>query len=164
MRSIVVHIKQHAMKNFLILAFAVISFMNCAPGSANPASVTGNHSLNPIGSKMKIKIGDSTFTATLYDNATTAAFKILLPTKVNMTELNGNEKYVDLPTNLPTNALKPGTIQAGDLMLWNSNTLVLFYKTFSTSYNYTRLGKIDDVRGLSAAVGKGNVAVSFELK
>jgi len=35
------------MKNFLILAFAAISFMNCAPGSANPASVTGNHSLNP---------------------------------------------------------------------------------------------------------------------
>ena len=164
MRSIVVHCKQQAMKNFLILAFAAISFMNCAPGSANPASVTGNHSLNPIGSKMKIKIGDSTFTATLYDNATAAAFKILLPITVNMTELNGNEKYVDLPANLPANALNPGTIQAGDLMLWNSTTLVLFYKTFSTSYNYTRLGKIDDISGLVAAVGTGNVAVRFELE
>lgn len=152
------------MKRFLILALAAISFMNCAPGSANPASLAGNRSLNPTGSKMKIKIGDSTFTATLYDNAAAAAFKILLPITANMTELNGNEKYFDLPTNLPANALNPGTIQAGDLMLWNSNTLVLFYKTFSTSYNYTILGKIDDVSGLVAAVGTGNVAVAFELK
>jgi hypothetical protein len=152
------------MKRLLMLAFVVLSFMSCAPGSANPASLAGYHILNPTGTKMKIKIGDSSFTATLYDNATAAAFKMLLPIKANMTELNGNEKYVDLPSNLPGDALNPGTIQAGDLMLWNSNTLVLFYKTFSTSYNYTSLGKIDDVRGLVAAVGTGNVAVSFELK
>jgi len=113
---------------------------------------------------MKIKIGNSTFTATLYDNAPVTAFKSLLPMSVNMVELNGNEKYVDLPGSLPTNASNPGTIQNGDLMLYGSSTLVLFYKTFSTSYSYTKLGRIDDVSGLTAALGSANVNVSIEIE
>ena len=113
---------------------------------------------------MKIKIGNSTFTATLYDNATATAFKSLLPLTVSMNELNANEKYADLSSNLPTSAANPGTIQNGDLMLYGTSTLVLFYKTFSTSYSYTKLGRIDDVSGLVAALGSGNVSVSFELE
>jgi len=113
---------------------------------------------------MKIKIGNSTFNATLYDNQTVTAFKSQLPITVNMVELNGNEKYVDLPRSLPTNAVNPGTIKNGDLMLYGSSTLVLFYKTFSTSYSYTKLGRIDDVTGLVAALGSGNVSITFELE
>jgi hypothetical protein len=112
---------------------------------------------------MKINIGNSIFSATLYDNPTAVAFKSLLPMRVQMIELNGNEKYVDLPANLPTNSSNPRTIQSGDLMIYGSNTLVLFYKSFSTSYQYTRLGKIDNSAKLSAAVGIGNVKISFEL-
>lgn len=113
---------------------------------------------------MKIKIGNSTFTATLYDNQAATAFKSLLPLTVSMNELNANEKYADLSRSLPTNAANPGKIQNGDLMLYGSSTLVLFYKTFSTSYSYTKLGRIDDVSGLVAALGTGNVSVSFELE
>ena len=81
-----------------------------------------------------------------------------------MVELNGNEKYIDLPGSLPANASNPGTIRNGELMLYGSSTLVLFYKTFSTSYSYTKLGRIDDVTGLVAALGTGNVSVTFELQ
>jgi hypothetical protein len=52
-----------------------------------------------------------------------------------MTDLNANEKYFDLPHPLPVYASNPGTIRAGELMLYGAGTLVLFYKTFSTSYN-----------------------------
>ena len=113
---------------------------------------------------MKIKVGNSTFTATLYDNATVTALKSLLPMTVNMVELNGNEKYVDLSRSLLTAASNPGTILTGDLMLYGPSTLVPFYKTFSTSYSYTKLGRIDNVAGLVAALGTGNVSVTFELQ
>jgi len=113
--------------------------------------------------QMKIKIGSNTFIATLEDNDTATAFKALLPITSNMSELNGNEKYSSLPANLPTNASNPGTIQTGDLMLYGSNTLVLFYKTFRTSYSYTRLGRIKDPTGLAAAVGSGSVTVTYQV-
>lgn len=162
------------MKYALLIVIAVFtlftSFASCkkdsrdVPSSPGAGNNNGNLNPNPAGSKMKIKIGNNTFPATLYDNATAKAFKALLPLTVNMRELNGNEKYFDLPANLPTNASNPGTIQNGDLMLYDSKTLVLFYKSFSTAYSYTRLGRIDDVTGLAAALGSGNVTIAFELE
>lgn len=152
------------MKHLLMLLFFAVSLISCASCSKSTSEVDNNNNINQTGSKMKIRIGNSTFTATLCDNATVTAFKSILPMTVNMTELNGNEKYLDLPRSLPTNASNPGTVQNGDLMLYGSSTLVLFYKTFSTSYSYTRLGRIDDVNGLVAALGSGNVNVSFELE
>ena len=81
-----------------------------------------------------------------------------------MNELNNNEKFADLSKNLPINASVPPSIQSGDLMMYGSRTLVLFYKGFSTTYSYTKIGKIDDVSGLAAALGSGDVKVSFELQ
>ena len=149
------------MKHSLLVVFCVLSLF---PSSASSNPGAGSDSDHPIGNKMRIKIGTKTCAATLDDNATAAAFKSLLPMTVNMVELNGNEKYFDLPGNLPTNASNPRRIQSGDLMIYGSNTLVLFYKTFSTSYSYTRLGRINNPAGLAAAVGSGNVAVTFELE
>ena len=155
------------MGRLFIIVFCVFSlFGKCASSYKKGVTLAVNRGSNftdSTGNRMKIKIRNQTFTATLHDNATTAAFKAILPMTVNMMELNQNEKYVDLSKDLPTAPSKPGTIQAGDLMLYGSSTLVLFYKTFSTSYSYTKLGRIDDVEGLSEAVGSGKVAVTFEL-
>lgn len=111
---------------------------------------------------LKITVGKKVFTATLFDNATATALKAMLPLTIAMTELNGNEKYFRFSSNLPIDASSPGTINSGDLMLWGSNTLVLFYETFSTSYSYTNVGRIDDATGLAAALGVGNVTVKIE--
>ncbi|HZJ60658.1 MAG TPA: cyclophilin-like fold protein [Chitinophagaceae bacterium] len=152
------------MKRLLFLAFLAVSLVSCASSSKNTATLASNNNTNPTGSKLKIKIGNNSFTAILYDNPTATALKSLLPLTLNMVELNGNEKYVDLSRSLPTNASNPGIIQNGELMLYGSSTLVLFYKTFSTSYSYTKLGRIDDVTGLVAALGAGSVSVTFELE
>ncbi len=111
---------------------------------------------------LKMKIGNSTFSVTLADNATARAFADLLPLRLNMSELNGNEKYVYLDQSLPAQASSPGIIQTGDLMLYGSSCIVLFYENFSTSYRYTRIGRVDNPAGLAAAVGSGSVTVSFE--
>ena len=153
---------------FMLVLLAFSLYVSCASADKNGAAASprnnSNNSAKPTGNKMKIKVGKHTFTAMLFNNETAKAFKSMLPMTVTMVELNRNEKYVDLTKDLPANASKPGTIQTGDLMLYGDNTLVLFYKTFSTSYSYTKLGRIDDVKGLADAVGGGNVTVTFELE
>ena len=114
--------------------------------------------------RLHIRVGSRTFTATLLNNPTVAAFKTKLPITLSMNELNRNEKYAELPTPLPTNAANPRTIQIGDLMLYGSTTLVLFYEPFQTSYSYTKLGRVDNSEGLATALGSGNVTVTFELE
>ncbi len=111
-----------------------------------------------------ITIGGKTFDATLYDNETARTFAESLPMTVNMSELNGNEKYYYMPDSLSMRSETPGQIQAGDLMLFGSDCLVLFYETFSTSYSYTPLGRIDNAEGLAEAVGRGSVEVTFEIQ
>ena len=145
----------------LLMAFA-FSDNDCPPnGTTTPYNSNDNN--DSMNSQIKIKIGASTFTTTLLNNVTATAFKALLPMTVKMTELNGNEKYFNFSTHLPTEASNPSTIQSGDLMMYGSDTLVLFYKTFSTSYSYTKLGRVDDAAGLAAALGSGNITVTFEL-
>ena len=112
--------------------------------------------------QINVTIGNKTFTATLADSETGKAFADLLPMTVTMNELNGNEKYHYLASSLPTDSYQPGTIKTGDLMLYGNNCVVLFYKTFSSSYSYTRIGSVDDPTGLAEALGSGNVAVRFE--
>ncbi|WP_247235614.1 cyclophilin-like fold protein [Telluribacter sp. SYSU D00476] len=151
------------------LLFFTTSFASCdqvatVSGSSDAGKEDNSNTPNLTGSKMRIKIGTHTFLATLDDNAAATAFKTLLPLTLAMNELNGNEKYFDFSTSLPTNASNPGTIQIGDLMLYGSKTLVLFYKSFPTPYSYTRLGRITDPAGLAAALGSGNVTVTFELE
>ena len=119
---------------------------------------------NKAKNQMIVKIGQETFAATLADNATATAFKAMLPLKLNMEDVNANEKVASLPAKLPTNDANPKRIEAGDLLIWTSRSLVLFYKSFSTSYSYTKLGRINDAAGLAAAVGSGNVTATFGLK
>ncbi len=120
---------------------------------------------NPVISQsLIIKVGDKSFTATLYDNSSTLALKNMLPLDMNMSELNNNEKYYYLPISLPVSSSMISVIREGDIMLYQSNYLVLFYKTFNnTSYRYTKLGYVDNPEGLAAALGNGNVDVSFSL-
>ncbi|MBQ2663947.1 MAG: hypothetical protein IJI39_09080 [Clostridia bacterium] len=112
---------------------------------------------------MTLTINGADFTAELEDNETAAEFKELLPMTINMSELNGNEKYYYMDSSLPTNSYRPGTINAGDIMLYGNNCLVVFYKTFSSSYSYTKIGHITDVTGIENAVGIGNAEITFKI-
>lgn len=146
------------------LCFLFIHLYACNRDSDVEQTNNSNNTLNTDTTKMKITIGTNIFTTTLYNNATAKAFKAMLPLTIDMTELNANEKYFDLPNALPNNPSKPATIQTGDLMLYGSNTLVLFYKTFSTPYRYTQIGRIENPSGLATALSSGSVTVTFSAE
>jgi hypothetical protein len=111
--------------------------------------------------RMWMTVGERRFAITLIASEAARAFWAQLPLTLHMAELNGNEKHADLPEALPANASRPGTIRTGDLMLYGTNTLVVFYSTFNSSYSYTRLGRVDDPVKLAEALGRGNVRISF---
>lgn len=111
---------------------------------------------------VKLSIGDMEFTAKLFDNDTARELVSRMPMELDMSELHGNEKYYYLSEGLPTDAENPGNIHTGDLMLYGSDCLVLFYEDFHSSFSYTRLGYLEKPAGLSEAVGADSVTVTFE--
>lgn len=120
---------------------------------------------NPTPSAKKyisITVNGKIFKATLEDKRSARAFAQILPLEVEMIELNGNEKYFYLDNDLPTDSVRVQQIHAGDLMLYESNCVVLFYNDFVTNYSYTRLGKIENPDGLAELLGNGNVHIKFE--
>ena len=110
---------------------------------------------------MRMTVGERRFAITLVDNAAARAFAAQLPLTLDMNELNHNEKHAELRAALPANASRPGTIRIGDLMLYGTNTVVVFYETFESSYAYTRLGRVDDPADLPRALGHRGVRVVF---
>ncbi|MCM2458916.1 hypothetical protein HGO40_00100 [Pseudomonas sp. CG7] len=123
-------------------------------GAASAPSKTENR-------VMWMTVGEHRFAITLADNAATRAFVTLLPLTVAMSDLNRNEKYATLPQALPAEASKPGTIRNGDLMLYGTDPLVVFYTNFDSAYAYTRLGQVDDTAKLAQALGRRDVQVTF---
>ena len=110
---------------------------------------------------MWMSIGQQRFAITLEDNPATRELVTRLPLNLDMSDLNDNEKHVTLQRPLPTQAYRPGTIHNGDVLLYGVDTLVVFYKTFNSSYAYTRLGRIDKPEGLSQALGRDDVRGTF---
>ena len=109
-------------------------------------------------SNIKVIINNKTYDLKLENNKTASEFLDLLPQEYSMTELNGNEKYVYLDNSLTTNSQSIKHIEKGDVMLFGNDCLVIFYKSFETSYSYTKIGHIDNLDDL----GKENIIAKFE--
>lgn len=110
--------------------------------------------------KVYIDINNETFEMDLEDNSTVSALVKMLPLNLSMSDLNGNEKYVYFDKPLPTNTYSLKHIEAGDVMLFGDNCLVIFYESFDTSYSYSKIGHINNVSSL----GDGNISISIRVK
>lgn len=108
----------------------------------------------PINLKLTLEINKTKYTVNLIDNDTTRELIKRLPLEITMNELNGNEKYYRFDKPLPNDPKSINKINRGELMLYEDNTLVLFYDTFDTIYNYTKIGKIEDDTMLKTNLGK----------
>ncbi len=154
-----------------ILSLAMAAFMafgaaGCTNAEKTPESKNIMQNEEMAGIKMqrlKIKINGQQFTAELYDNPAVHEFTGRLPLTLNMKDLHGNEKYGYLDNALPGKNERVGRINSGDIMLFGSDCLVVFYKSFNTSYSYTPLGKIENAAALEKVLGRGNVQIEFSL-
>ena len=113
--------------------------------------------------KMNVQIGDHTFTATLEDNQAVAELAEMMeegPVTITLDDYGGFEKVGSLGRSLTTSNSQT-TTTAGDIVLYNSSSIVMFYG--SNSWSYTRLGKIDDLTGWADALGRGSVTAILTL-
>ena len=108
---------------------------------------------------IQITIGNYMFKADIEGTASGKAFVAKLPLTLDMSELNGNEKYC-YGVSLPRADKYYESLAAGDLMLYSGNCLVLFYAP-AGGYSYTRIGRLTGTEGLQEALGSGSVKVSF---
>lgn len=130
--------------------------------TANIENVLQDNSDTVTEQKIIISVGGQSFTAALADTKTAEEFAAFLPLTMNMSELNGNEKYYYLDDSLSADSKVPDMIHTGDIMLYGSNCIVLFYEDFSTSYSYTPIAHIEDTNGLKSALGSGDVTVTIK--
>lgn len=114
---------------------------------------------------MKVFINDIEYTIILEDNETSKSFINLIDSEktYTMNDLNRNEKYVYLASSLPSNSISIATINSGDIMLYGNDCLVLFYKTFQTSYSYTKIGHIDNASNLESNIGNCSIQITWKI-
>ena len=115
--------------------------------------------------KVLLKVGGGTMTATLTDNEATRELTKLLEQgdiTIRMSDYGGFEKVGALPQSLPTSNTQI-TTEPGDIMLYQGNQMVIFYG--SNSWSYTRLGKIDGATAsnLHQFLGNGNITLTLSL-
>lgn len=111
--------------------------------------------------KMSVTIGEQFFTATLENNAATHELVKMMekaPISIEMDDYSGFEKVGPLGKSLPTDN-RQMTTQSGDIVLYSGNRIVMFYG--SNSWNYTKIGRIDDLSGWEDALGAGSVTAVF---
>lgn len=106
---------------------------------------------------MKVVIDNKEYRVILEDNETASELLDLLPKSYVMKDLNDNEKYTYMEESLKINPVNPNKINKGDIMLFGDNCLVIFYKSFITTYSYTKIGHIDNLEDL----GEGNINVKI---
>ena len=122
---------------------------------------------NAFGDNMQniiITIENKKYEAILYDNSTTKELIKKFPITITISDLNGNEKYYNFSKSFSTSSENVANINKGDIMLFGDNCLVIFYKSFSTRYRYTKLGYIKNLEDLENSLGKGDIEITFILK
>lgn len=135
------------------------------PGeTAVPETDVRNNTEENEVTNMSVQVGDVVFSATLEENEAVSALMEMMresPVVIQMSDYSGFEKVGPLGTSLPASNSQT-TTQAGDIVLYNGNQIVIFYG--SNSWSYTRLGHIDDLTGWEEALGSGDVTVTFSLR
>ena len=148
----------------LLVVVLALLVMSCGGDEAQAQTIKEEN----MTEKMYITIGNQTLSVTLVKNNATEALMAALaanPITYEADDYGGFEKVGALGMSLPTNNQQL-TTQAGDVILYSGNQIVLFYG--SNSWSYTRLGRIDyeSLEQLKSFLkaGQGRVSVTLSAE
>ena len=110
---------------------------------------------------MKINVNGQVASVQLEDNSTTKALLAHMPFTIHMNDLHQNEKYYYFDKSLPVSPQPIQTIEAGDVLLYQNNCLVIFYQAAEPVVPYTRIGKISRFQDIRASFGNKSVSVQW---
>ncbi len=155
------------MKKFFAVLFIAVVMCLALAGCNNGRTEQPPNNNNEEITEMYLTINENKVKVTLAENsAVDALVEILKNGDIVYTadDYGGFEKVGALGHTLPTSNSQI-TTEAGDVILYSGNQIVIFYG--SNSWSYTRLGKIEgysvsDLRDFLAA-GQGSVQVTISL-
>lgn len=168
--------ERHWLKNkiaciVLLPIVAVCMLTGCREGSQEDKTVlseepvTAASEISNETKDMRLYINDEELSVAWEDNESVEALKEMVseePLVIEMSMYGGFEQVGSIGQSLPRND-KQTTTDAGDIVLYSGNQIVVFYG--SNSWSYTRLGHIEDrtKKELTQLLGEGNVSLSIRI-
>ena len=145
----------------LLVAVAILLMTACSNDEIKAQTTTSEMKLN-------ITIDGKTLPVILVENEATRTLVAALqetPITYEADDYGGFEKVGALGRSLPTSNQQI-TTEAGDVILYSGNQIVLFYG--SNTWNYTRLGRIqyttlDELKSFLKA-GQGRISVTLSAE
>ena len=115
---------------------------------------------------MKLWIGETAVAVAWEDNEAVRALRELVagqPLTIGMSMYGGFEQVGSIGTDLPRNDAQT-TTQAGDIMLYAGDQMVVFYG--SNSWAYTRLGRVTDKtdKEMAELLSNGDVTITVDMR
>jgi hypothetical protein len=114
---------------------------------------------------MMLRINDKEIAVRWEENESVEALKDLIqetPLTINMSMYGGFEQVGSLGTSLPRNDTQT-TTQAGDIVLYSGNQIVVFYG--SNSWSYTRLGHVElSAAEMTELLSRENVIITLYVE
>lgn len=133
---------------------------------AAPETASEPGTASEEGEVMRLMINDTAVTVKWEDNDSVGALRALCenePLVIKMSMYGGFEQVGPIGQNLPRDDVQT-TTEAGDIVLYSGNQIVVFYG--SNSWAYTRLGHITGMTEdeLKKLLGSGDVTVTVSIE
>lgn len=155
---------------FVCLVLLIYFIINNKTNDSSIQEQTNNNSLensesNGENMNINISVNDKVLSATLVDNSSSRALIEKLKDgdiTIDMEDYGNFEKVGSLGFSLPRND-KYITTSPGDIILYQGNMITIYYD--KNSWNFTKLGKIDNISSqeLKDILGDGNVSVTLSI-
>ena len=142
------------------VAVAIIFFFFIKGNVLKNREEANNNEAAEVGqlANMTLNFGGKAYTAISTSTKTTKSFIESLPVTIQMTDVDGNEKYGCMYYKIATESPKTNVVTKGDVLLFGESCVIVAYKDFKSSSKYTKLGHIDNVDDLPS--GSVKVVIS----